>query len=213
MLKILITDDHPLFRKGLKTLIDSDPEFQVVGEAATAAESVAACGDLQPDLVLMDLQMPGGSGIEAIREISRLYAQIRILVLSLFEDDRSVFAALRAGARGYLLKDSDEVEIMRAVRAVANGEAIFSPGIATQMIRFFTSPSTRIPPDAFPDLSERERETLSLLAQGKTPAQIASLMFLSPKTVSNYISNIINKLQVADRTEAILRAREAGYGN
>jgi DNA-binding NarL/FixJ family response regulator len=212
MLKILITDDHPLFRKGLRTLLEADPDFEVVGEATTAAESVAFCGDLQPDMVLMDLQMPGGSGIDAIREINRQFPGIYILVLTLFEDDSFVFAALRAGARGYLLKDSDEVEIIRAIQAVANGEAIFSSGIANQMIRFFTSPSTRIPPDVFPDLSDRERETLGLLAQGKSPSQIASLLYLSPKTVSNYISNIINKLQVADRTEAILRAREAGYG-
>jgi DNA-binding NarL/FixJ family response regulator len=212
MLRILITDDHPLFRKGLRTLLEADPDFEVVGEATTAAESVAFCGDLQPDMVLMDLQMPGGSGIDAIREINRQFPGIYILVLTLFEDDSFVFAALRAGARGYLLKDSDEVEIIRAIQAVANGEAIFSSGIANQMIRFFTSPSTRIPPDVFPDLSDRERETLGLLAQGKSPSQIASLLYLSPKTVSNYISNIINKLQVADRTEAILRAREAGYG-
>lgn len=212
MLRILITDDHPLFRKGLRTLLEADPDFEVVGEATTAAESVAFCGDLQPDMVLMDLQMPGGSGIDAIREINRQFPGIYILVLTLFEDDSFVFAALRAGARGYLLKDSDEVEIIRAIQAVANGEAIFSSGIANQMIRFFTSPSTRIPPDVFPDLSDRERETLGLLAQGKSPSQIASLLYLSPKTVSNYISNIINKLQVADRTEAILRAKEAGYG-
>jgi DNA-binding NarL/FixJ family response regulator len=212
LLRILIADDHPLFRKGLRTLLESNSEFEVVGEAATAAEALAACRDLQLDVVLMDLQMPGGSGIEAIREISRQYPDVNCLVLTLFEDDSFVFAALRAGARGYLLKDSDEVEILRAVQAVANGEAIFSSGIANQMIRFFTSPSTRIPPDLFPDLSDRERETLALLAQGRTPAQIASLLYISPKTVSNYVSNIISKLQVADRTEAILRAREAGYG-
>ena len=185
----------------------------MVGEAATAAEAVAACDTLQPDVVLMDLQMPGGSGIQAIRDISHRHTPVNILVLTLFEDDSYVFAALRAGAHGYILKDSDEDEIMRAILAVANGEAIFSPGIATQMIRFFTSPSTRIPPESFPELSDRERETLSLLAQGKTTAQVASSLVLSPKTVSNYVSSIINKLQVADRAEAILRAREAGYGN
>ena len=212
MLKILITDDHPLFRKGLQTLLASDPEFEVAGEAATAAEAVASCAELQPDVVLMDLQMPGGSGIDAIREISQTYPDVRILVLSLFEDDSYIFAALRAGARGYLLKDSDEIEVIRAIRAVANGEAIFSSAIAGRIMKYFASPSTLIPREVFPELSNREREILGLLAQSVTPAKIALQLFLSPKTVSNYISNIINKLQVADRTEAIIRAREAGMG-
>lgn len=212
MLRILITDDHPVYRTGLKTLLADEPEFQVIGEAATAEEAIQLCADLQPDIVLMDLQMPGGSGIDAIRHISRHQPQSRIVVLTLFDDDSSIFAALRAGARGYLLKDSDEVEIVRAVQAVANGEAIFSPSIATRIIRFFASPSALIPPDVFPELTDREREILSLLAQGLKPAKVAYQLSLSPKTVSNYISNIINKLQVADRAEAIARAKEAGLG-
>jgi DNA-binding NarL/FixJ family response regulator len=205
VIRVLITDDHPLFRKGLRTLLESSEGLEVVGEAATAAAAVVACGTLLPDLVLMDLQMPGGSGINAIREIGQEYPETRILVLSLYEDDNSVFAALRAGARGYVLKDADETEIIRAIQVVAGGDSIFSSSIAGRIIAL-------IPRDAFPELSSREREILGLLAAGQSPREIASQLFLSPKTVSNYISLIINKLQVVDRAEAVIRAREAGFG-
>jgi DNA-binding NarL/FixJ family response regulator len=157
----------------------------------------------------MDLQMPGGSGIDATRQIVAASPTTRILVVTLFEDDDSVFAALRAGARGYVLKDTDEEEMIRAIRAVANGEAIFSPAVASRVLAYFALPRRDAPP-LFPSLTEREREILHLIGKGKSNPAIAAELFLSPKTVANHVSNIFGKLQVADRAEAIIRAREAG---
>ena len=208
-ISIMIVDDHPLFRKGMRSLLESLPDFEVVGEAADGHAAVQLAGDIQPDLILMDLQMPESSGLEAIRAIMSASPNIRILVVTLFEDDDSVFAALRAGARGYLLKDADEEEMVRAMRAVANNEAIFSPAIANRVLSYFaTSPA--LPKAIFPGLTERELDILRLMAQGNTNHQIAENLVLSQKTVSNYVSNIFSKLQVADRTQAILKAREAG---
>ena len=210
-LEILIVDDHPLFRTGLRTLLASEPDLAVIGEASSGPEAVALAPELQPDLVLMDLQMAGGGGIGAIRELNARQPEVRILVVSLFEDDDSVFMALRAGARGYILKDADEEEMIRAVRAVAAGQAIFSPAIAQRVLAFFAAaPSDRA---AFPELTAREREILGLLAQGCSNQVIADRLFLSPKTVANHVSSIFAKLRVADRAAAIVRAREAGFGS
>jgi DNA-binding NarL/FixJ family response regulator len=206
---ILIADDHPLFRKGMRSLLESLPDFEVVGEAATGQAAIHLADELQPDLILMDLQMPEGGGLEAIRAIMSASPNVRILVITLFEDDDSVFAALRAGARGYLLKDSDEEEMVRAFRAVANNEAIFSPAIANRVLSFFAVSPT-LPKALFPGLTDREREILKLIAQGDTNGQIAENLSLSQKTVSNYVSNIFSKLQVADRAQAIIKARESG---
>jgi DNA-binding NarL/FixJ family response regulator len=206
---ILIADDHPLIRKGMRSLIESLPDFEVVGEAASGQAAIDMASDLQPDIILMDLQMPQGSGLEAIRAIIYASPNIHILVITLFEDDDSVFAALRAGARGYLLKDSDEDEMVRAIRAVANNEAIFSPAIANRVLHYFSS-RPPLPQTVFPGLTDREREILRLIAQGDANAKIAEKLFLSQKTVSNYVSNIFSKLQVADRAQAIIKAREAG---
>ncbi len=208
-MSILIVDDHPLFRKGMRSLLESLPDFEVVGEAATGQAAIQLAGNVQPDMILMDLQMPEGSGLEAIRAIVSESPNIRILVITLFEDDDSVFAALRAGARGYLLKDSDEEEMVRAFRAVANNEAIFSPAIANRVLSYFAM-RPALPKAIFPGLTEREREILKLIAQGDTNHQIAENLVLSQKTVSNYVSNIFSKLQVADRVQAIIKAREAG---
>jgi DNA-binding NarL/FixJ family response regulator len=208
-IRILIADDHPLFRKGIRTILGAIPDFEVVGEATTGQETAAAAATLQPDVILMDLQMPDGSGIVATREILQRTPEARILVVTLFEDDDSVFAALRAGARGYVLKDAEEEEIVRAIRAVAAGQAIFSPAVATRVLTYFAAPhheDTR----AFPSLTEREREILHLIAQGHSNPAIARQLSLSTKTVANHVSNIFSKLQVADRAEAIVRAREAG---
>jgi DNA-binding NarL/FixJ family response regulator len=210
-LRLLIAEDHPLFRKGLRALLATVPDFALVGEAETGREAVALALALQPDVVLMDLQMPDGSGIEATREILAAAPATGILVVTLFEDDDSVFAALRAGARGYVLKDADEEELIGAIRAVAAGQAIFGPAVAGRVLAFFAAPR-REPPPLFPTLTEREREVLGLLAQGKNNAAIAQTLFLSTKTVANHASNIFAKLQVADRAEAIVRAREAGLG-
>jgi len=210
-LRLLIADDHPLFRKGLRTLLGTVPDFALVGEAETGQAALARTLDLQPDVVLMDLQMPGGSGIEATREIVAASPTTKVLVVTLFEDDDSVFAALRAGARGYVLKDTDEEEMVRAIRAVGNGEAIFGPGVASRVLAYFAAPRRSVP-RLFPTLTEREREILHLLAQGKSNPVIAQTLSLSAKTVANHVSNIFGKLQVADRAEAIIRAREAGLG-
>lgn len=208
-IRLLIADDHPLFRKGMRALLAGEEHFVLVGEAATGPEAVERTLDLLPDVVLMDLQMPGGGGIAATRAIVDACPSTRILVVSLFEDDDSVFAALRAGARGYLLKDTDEAEIIRAIVAVANGEAIFGPAIASRVLAYFAAGKPVATPP-FPSLTEREREILRLLTQGKRNAAIAEALFLSPKTVANHLSNIFGKLQVADRAEAIVRARDAG---
>jgi DNA-binding NarL/FixJ family response regulator len=210
---ILIAEDHPLFRKGMISLLQSIPEFEVVGEAATGEEAVARAAELQPDVVLMDLQMPEVNGIEATRRILRESPSIRVLVVTLFEDNDSVFMALKAGARGYVLKDSDEEEMVLSIRAVGKGEAIFSPAIATRVLAYFaTSPPGGAPPQAFPTLTDREREILHLIAQGHPNPAIARQLSLSTKTVGNYVSNIFTKLQVADRAQAIICAREAGLG-
>ncbi len=210
-LRILIAEDHPLFRKGMVFLLSSVPEFEVVGEAATGEEAVTRAAELRPDVILMDLQMPEVNGIEATKRILQDSPSVRILVVTLFEDDDSVFAALRAGARGYVLKDADEEEMILSIRAVSRGEAIFSPAIAERVLAYFASPMPA-PPQAFPSLTDREREILNLIAQGHPNPSIAKELSLSTKTVGNYVSNIFTKLQVADRAQAIIRAREAGLG-
>lgn len=209
-IRVLIADDHPIFRSGLQTLLASVPETEVVGEVSTGEEAIAQAATLQPDVILMDLHMPGQNGIEATRAILRVSPHIGILVLTMFEDDDSVFAAMLAGARGYLLKGADQAEIVRAITVVSHGEAIFSPSIARRLTHYFAMPGNASLPQAFPELTEREREVLALIAQGRNNAEIATRLVLSPKTVRNHVSNIFNKLQVADRAQAIIRAREAG---
>jgi DNA-binding NarL/FixJ family response regulator len=207
----MVVEDHPLFRKGVVGLLEAVPDFSVAGVAVSGEEAVARAAELRPDVVLMDLQLPGMSGIEATRAIVGSHPAVRVLVLSLFEDEDSVFLALRAGARGYVLKDADEEELTGAIRAVAHGEAIFSQAVAGRVLAFFAQP--RPAPKVFPELTDREREILGLIAQGRPNPSIARTLFLSPKTVANYVSAIFAKLQVADRAEAMIRAREAGLGS
>jgi DNA-binding NarL/FixJ family response regulator len=192
--------------------LESAPDIEVVGEATSGLEAVAHATNLAPDVLLMDLKMPDLGGIEATRRILQEQPGMRVLVVTMFEDDASVFAAMRAGARGYVLKDAQPDDLLRAIRAVGRGEAIFSPTIATRVLDFFANASRGLPRDAFPMLTDREREVLVLLAQNRSNAEIATLAGLTPKTVSNYVSSILGKLQVADRAQAILRAREAGLG-
>lgn len=208
---VLIADDHTLFRSGLRALLNLFPDIQVVGEASTGAETVAKAIEFQPDIVLMDIQMPGVNGIEATRQIAHRCPKTGVIVLTMFEDDSSVFSAMRAGARGYILKDAGEEEVLRAIRGVASGEAIFGPAIARRLVHFFSKPYANSDP-VFPELTEREREILDLIARGETNPEIVQRLVLSPNTVRNHISNIFSKLQVADRAEAIIRAREAGLG-
>lgn len=211
-IRVLIVDDHPLFRKGLRTMLESLSETVVTGEATTGREAVDLTLSLEPDVVLMDLQMPEGGGLAAIRELSQRKPEARILVVTLFDDDESVFTALKAGARGYILKDADEDEMVRAIQAVARGEAIFSPAVASRLIDYFSAARTRSEEGAFPELTDREREILVLIARGRSNAEIAEELTISLKTVRNHASNIFNKLQVADRTQAAIRARDAGLG-
>jgi len=208
-LRVLIVDDHPLFRDGMRGLLDSVADTQVVGEAASGADAVAQALALQPDVILMDLNMPGAlNGIEATRRIVHDSPRANVLVVTMYEDDESVFAALRAGARGYVLKGASQTETLRAIRGVGNGEAIFGPGIAERVMRYFAGPAPVDP--VFPQLTERELEVLRLIAQGRTNQEIADVLLLSLKTVRNHVSNICGKLQVADRAQAVIRARDAG---
>lgn len=211
-IRILIADDHPLFRDGMHGLLDSVPDTQVVGEATSGGETVSLAATLQPDVILMDIKMPGINGIAATREIVTASPHIGILMVTMLEDDESVFAAMRAGARGYILKGANQADILLAIRAVARGEVIFGPGIARRVLRFFTTLRPQAPRRVFPELSEREAELLALMAQGKSNQEIADQLDLSLKTVRNHASTIFSKLQVVDRTQAILRAREAGLG-
>ncbi len=214
-IRVLIADDHPFFRDGLRMLLEATPDTEMVGEATDGDEAVRLAAELSPDVVLMDLRMPGPGGIEATRSILARNPAVGILVVTMVEEDDSVFAAMRAGALGYLLKGADKEETLAAVRAVARGEAVFGPGIARRLARYFSEGTARTEQNvrrAFPELTEREREILDLIAAGKNNDEIAKALFLSLKTVRNYVSSIFAKLQVADRAGAIIRAREAGLG-
>ena len=212
--RVLIAEDHPLFREGMRGRLERVADITVVGEAASGEEAVELARNLEPDVILMDIKMPGLNGIEATREILRSSPLgVGVLVLTMFEDDDSVFAAMRAGARGYLLKDSGGEGVVHAIRAVASGEAVFGAGVAERIMGFFSAPrSSALPQRAFPELTEREEEVLSLVAKGKSNQQIARELFVSLKTVRNHVSNILLKLQVADRAQAVIRARDAGMG-
>jgi DNA-binding NarL/FixJ family response regulator len=210
-IRILIADDHPLVRQGLKAALASVPEVEIVAEAATGSAAIREAVLHRPDVVVMDLQMPDRNGIDATRELARSVPSTAVLVLTMFDDDDSVFAAMRAGARGYVLKGAEQQEIARAIMAVAAGEAIFGPAVATRVLTYFATPPAT--PTSFPELTTREREVLDLLAAGRTNHQIAEQLTLSIKTVANHLSAIFAKLQVADRTQAILRARDAGLGH
>ena len=210
-IRVLIADDHTLFREGLVALLDSVPDIEVIATVEDGKQAIDSASKNQPDVILMYLQMPEVNGIEATRQIIQTSPHIGVIVVTMFEDDDSVFAAMRAGARGYILKGSDQNEMLRAVRAVARGEALFGPSIATRLMNFFTPPATNTS-QAFPELTEREREILDCIAQGLSNTEIADKLFISLKTVRNHVSNIYNKLQVTDRVQAALRAREAGLG-
>jgi DNA-binding NarL/FixJ family response regulator len=212
-IRVLVADDHPLFRDGMRGLLDSIADAEVVGEATTGEEAIVLAEKLQPDVILMDIRMPDINGIEATREILHTSPHIGVLVVTMFEDEDSVFAAMRAGARGYLLKDARGEEVLRAIKAVNDGEAIFGPGVAQRLINFFSAEKApRAAPRAFPELTSREEEILTFIAQGYGNKEIAERLYISLKTVRNHVSNIFTKLQVADRAQAVIRAREAGLG-
>jgi len=210
-IRVLIVDDHPIFRFGFRSLISSIPEMEVIGEATSGDAAIEEAASLEPDIILMDINMPGLNGIEATRQILATQPEIGILVITMFDDD-SVFDAMHAGARGYLLKGADPDETIRAIHSVANGAAIFSPKVAERLITYFGRNKGSTTTETFHELTEREHEILELIAQGRTNPAIAERLVLSPKTVRNHVSNIFSKLQVSDRSQAIVRAREAGMG-
>ena len=213
--RVLVADDHPFFRDGLRVLLEATEDTELIGEAMDGAEAITLAQTLQPDVILMDLRMPGLGGLEATRRILSESPHVGILVVTMIEDDASVFAAMRAGARGYLLKGADRDEMLAAIRAVGHGEAVFGPGIARRLMEYFSHPTatpTQASQVVFPELTDREREILDLIAAGRNNEEIAGQLFLSLKTVRNYVSNIFTKLQVMDRAQAIVRAREAGFG-
>lgn len=210
-LRILLADDHPVVRTGLRSLIDTIDDLEVVGEAADGEQALRETLLLRPDVVLMDVRMDGVDGVEATRRIRAAAPETAVLMLTMYDDDATVFTAMRAGARGYLLKGAAQDEIVNAVRAVAAGQAIFGPAVAARMLGFFASPPVA-PESPFPTLTARERDILDLLAGGRRTAAIAEQLYLSPKTVSNHLTSIFVKLEVADRAAAIIRAREGGLG-
>lgn len=210
-IRVVVADDHPVVRDGLLALFSSLEEIEVVGVAANGREAVRAAATEQPNVAILDIQMPEMDGISATREIVRAAPGVNVLVMSVHDDDHSVFAAMRAGARGYIVKGAEPDEIVRAVLAVARGEAIFSPGVATLVLRFLSAPPSS-PSEAFPELTPGERRILDLIAAGHSNREIAKRLSLSPKTIANNVSSIFSKLQVADRAGAIVRARDAGLG-
>lgn len=212
-IRILVADDYPLFRDGVRALLDTVEAMELVGEAESGEQAVRLAATLTPDVVLMDIKMPGMNGIEAARRIVQEQPGTYVLMLTMFEDDDSVYTAMRAGASGYLLKGARQDETLRAIRAVANGEAIFSPGVAQRILHYLQRAPVASPSALFPELTEREYEILGLLALRCSNGDIAERLVLSPKTVRNHVSNILHKLRVADRTEAGLAARAAGLGD
>ena len=209
-IRVLIADDHPLFRDGLTALLNDGADTELAGMATSGTEAVDLARETQPNVVVMDLHMPGLNGIEATRRIVADSPHVAVLVLTMFDDDGSIFAALRAGARGYLLKGADREQIRSGIHAAANGEIIFGADLAARMLGYFTASTA--PPPVFPQLTDREREVLELVAQGLANTAIATRLGLSQKTIRNHVSNILTKLQVADRAQAIVQARDAGLG-
>lgn len=227
-IRLLIVDDHPLFREGVKTLLSTTPDIEVVGEAADSSSAVQQFQLLHPQVVLMDIHMPGAGGIEVTRTILSIDPQAGVIMVTMLEDDASVFAAMRAGARGYVLKGANPLEMLKVIRAVAEGQALFGPAIATRMAHFFQEINAArvnsngtgslignkpaVPDDDLSELSDREREVLELIAAGYNNSEIAQKLVISPKTVRNHITSIFSKMQVADRSQAIRRARSSGLG-
>jgi DNA-binding NarL/FixJ family response regulator len=212
VVRVVLADDHPMVRYGITAVLADAPEVEVVGEAADGESLLAAVAEHRPDVVVTDLDMPGMGGAEATARLRTSHPDLAVLVLTLHEDDESLFAALRAGARGYLLKGADRSELVRAIQSVASGEAVYGAAVATRIVQFFTGAREEYAAQVFPELTERERDVLGLIASGKRNSEIAGALGLSDKTVRNHVSNVLLKLQVPDRTAAALKARESGLG-
>lgn len=209
-IKVVIVDDHPVVLDGLRASLESSPGFEVLGEAGSGEEALHRVDEVRPDVVLMDLEMPGIGGLEAIRHLSRRHPEVGILVLTMFDQDELVLSALRAGARGYVLKGAPRDDVVRSITAVARGDAVFGGDVAERLLGLVASRTTL--PSAFPELSDREREVLALLADGMSNGAIARRLGLSPRTVANHVSNILPKIHATDRAHAVIAAREAGLG-
>jgi len=213
MTRVLVADDHALFRAGMLAVLSDLPEVEVVGEADSGESALDQVARLDPDVVLMDLRMPGMGGLAATARISERHPRTRVVVLTMSEDPDSVFAALRAGARGYLLKESDADDVRRTLEAVTRGEAVFGARVAEQVVGFFAGGAVgAAAAQPFPELTAREREVLELMAQGLDNASIARRLFLSEKTVRNRVSDVLAKLRARTRSEAVAKARDAGIG-
>ena len=215
-IRVLIADDHALFREGVRALLNAMPDIEIVGEAPDGETAITQVKSTQPDVILMDVNMPRLNGIEATRLILNSHPDLGIIIVTMLEDDVSVFAAMKAGARGYILKGAHHEEVLQAIRTVAGGQAVFGPAVAARMMTFFQSldatPKSAAPTDAFPELTARERDVLQLISSGASNKDIAEKLFISGKTVSNHITNIFSKLQVANRAQAVLRARDVNLG-
>ncbi len=211
-IRVVVVDDHPLYREGVADALGDADDIDVVGTAADGEAGVAVVDEVRPDVVLMDLRMPGGGGVPATTAIAARHPGTAVVVLTMSDDDDSVFAALRAGARGYLLMESEGADIARAVRAAARSEAVFGPRIADRVLAFFANSRARAAAVPFPELTDREREVLDLVAHGLSNAAIAARLFLSEKTVRNRVSDVLTKLHAASRAEAVALARDAGLG-
>jgi DNA-binding NarL/FixJ family response regulator len=213
-IKLIIADDHKLFREGLKALLSITDDIEIIGEAGDGETTLEKCKQLQPDIILMDINMPGINGIQVTQSLVEQFPRTGIIMLTMLEDDASIFAAMRAGARGYLLKGADPSEVLSVIRAVAEGQALFGPAIAARLMNYFKELNSKPYPThmdtPFPELTERELEVLRLISRGHNNQEIAQKLVLSPKTIRNHITNIFSKLQVADRAQAIVRARQAG---
>lgn len=214
-IRVLLADDHALFREGVRAILKSVPDIEIVGEAGTGQDALKLASNLKPDVILMDIQMPDLNGVEATQRILKTQPDVGIIIVTMLEDDDSLFSAMRAGARGYVLKGADKAEMLKTIRAVVEGEALFGPGIAIRLLNFFHDKPTlngESSPTLFPELTDREREILACIASGDTNAEIAEQLFISLKTVRNHVSSIFNKLQVTNRAQAAIRARDAGLG-
>ena len=215
-IRVLIADDHALFREGVHAIFKSVPDIEIVGEAGTGKEAMTLASDLKPDVILMDIQMPDLNGVEATQRILETEPDTGIIIVTMLEDDDSLFSAMRVGARGYVLKGADKAEMLKSIRSVAEGDALFGPGIAARLLGFFNQKSDQVKretsPTVFPELTDREREILAYIARGETNTEIAEQLTISLKTVRNHVSSIFNKLQVSNRAQAAIRARDAGLG-